>query len=121
MLLDSNIIIYSALEEHEDLREFIEGISPSASEISRIEVLGFHKLSPDAGDFFTALFETFDMFPISSEVVAKAVELRQAKKIALGDSIVAATAILQNRTLVTANVKDFHGIPDLKIFNPLDL
>jgi len=47
MLLDTNIIIYAADEANEYLREFIETISPAASDITRIEVLGYHKITND--------------------------------------------------------------------------
>ncbi len=119
MLLDSNIIIYSALEENEYIREFIEGISPFASEISKIEVLGYHKLSSDTKDFFEALFNTFTTLPVSDQVVEKAVELRQTRKLSLGDSVVAATALVHNIELLTNNVKDFSWISGLSVRNPL--
>jgi len=45
MILDSNIIIYSAIPENENLRDFIAANSPFASEVSRVEVLGYHKLT----------------------------------------------------------------------------
>ena len=45
MLLDSNIIIYSALPEYASVRQFISENSPAASWISYLEVLGFHKLT----------------------------------------------------------------------------
>jgi len=45
--------------------------------------------------------------------------LRKKKKIRLGDSLVAATALVHDESLVTNNVKDFDWIEGLKIVNPL--
>ncbi len=38
----------------------------------------------------------------------------------LGDSLIAATAILNNLALVTNNTKDFQWIDSLTIINPFD-
>ena len=38
MLIDSNVIIYAAQPHHIDLRQFIDGITPSVSVVSYIEV-----------------------------------------------------------------------------------
>lgn len=38
----------------------------------------------------------------------------------LGDSIIAATAVVYDLSLVTSNSKDFKSIEDLKIINPLE-
>jgi len=43
---------------------------------------------------------------------------KQARKIKLGDSLVAGTALLHDLTLVTRNVDDFTGIDGLKVLNP---
>lgn len=119
MLLDSNVIIYSASEEHGPLRTSIASISPAASEISRVEVLGYSKLSAMAKGFFEELFESFTMYPISEDVISKAIELRQTKKMSLGDSIVAATAVVHELVLLTHNTKDFTWIPGLLVSDPL--
>ena len=45
MLLDSNIIIYSAQPEHAQLRELIAEYAPAVSALSYLEVLGYHLLT----------------------------------------------------------------------------
>jgi hypothetical protein len=45
MLLDSNIIIYSAKPEYAELRRFMDRSIYSVSAVSRIEVLGYHLLT----------------------------------------------------------------------------
>lgn len=44
ILLDSNIIIYAMEPDYRELREFIAHENPVVSVISKVEVLGFHKL-----------------------------------------------------------------------------
>lgn len=46
ILLDSNIIIYTTNPEYSFILEELKSFSLSASKISVIEVLGFHKLDP---------------------------------------------------------------------------
>jgi toxin FitB len=57
---------------------------------------------------------------VSQEIGLKAVQLRQRQKMSLGDSIVAATAIIHDCDLVTRDVGDFKGIRDLRIINPFE-
>ena len=55
------------------------------------------------------------MLPLSDAVVARAVSLRQERKTSLGDALIAATALVFGRELLTRNVKDFVGIPGLVV------
>jgi predicted nucleic acid-binding protein len=52
-------------------------------------------------------------------VVARAVSVRQARKMSLGDALVAATALVFGRELLTRNIKDFAGVPGLVVSDPL--
>ncbi len=121
MLLDSNSIIYSIKPEFGHLRKLIAQHNPAVSAISYIEVLGYHQLLETDKQDFLAFFNTARIIHISHPVLKQAVTLRQQRKMSLGDSIISATAILNNLTLVTANVKDFHWIEHLKLLNPLEL
>jgi predicted nucleic acid-binding protein len=56
--------------------------------------------------------------PITSDVLERAVQLRQIKKMTLGDSLVAGTALVHDHTLVTRNVKDFGWIAGLAVLDP---
>jgi predicted nucleic acid-binding protein len=119
MLLDSNLIIYAAQPEHAALRQFIETHAPAISVVSYIEVLGYHKLSEEDRQFLEQFFQTAERLPLSEAVVQWAVKLRQRRKMSLGDSIVAGTAIAHERTLVTRNTDDFRWIEEIKLLNPL--
>ena len=119
MLLDSNLIIYAAQPEHAALRQFIETHAPAISVVSYIEVLGYHKLSEEDRQFLEQFFQTAERLPLSEAVVQWAVKPRQRRKMSLGDSIVAGTAIAHERTLVTRNTDDFRWIEEIKLLNPL--
>ncbi len=118
MLLDSNIIIYSAQPENEFLRQLIAEKTPAVSAVSYVEVLGYHRLRDSERGHFEAFSAESQVLSLSQPVLDTAVRLRQGKKIKLGDSLVAGTALLYGLTLVTRNVDDFIGIDGLTILNP---
>ncbi|MFL6234177.1 MAG: type II toxin-antitoxin system VapC family toxin [Thermoanaerobaculia bacterium] len=118
MLLDSNIIIYSAQPENEFLRQLIAERAPAVSAVSYVEVLGYHRITETERRFFEAFFAEARVLPLAQPVLDEAVRLRQAKKIKLGDSLVAGTALLHDLTLVTRNIDDFTGIEGLRLLNP---
>jgi toxin FitB len=119
MILDSNIIIYAAQKEHQFLRDFIAEHVPAVSAISYLEVLGYHKLGSE-NHLLETFFEAASILPLGFDVVEQATKLRQLKKLTLGDALIAATALVYNRTLVTRNDKDFLWIPNLTVLNPFD-
>ena len=118
MLLDSNIIIYAAQPEHADLRVFTAEHIPAVSIVSLIEVLGFQRLQPSDRVLFEGFFSAAEILPLSDAVVHEAIRLRQQRKMSLGDSIIAATALHHRRTLVTRNTDDFRWIPHLVLLDP---
>ena len=119
-LIDSNIIIYSGANENSWLRELFYESSSFFSSISKIEVLGFHQITEEQVTYFLEIFKLLKVLPVDSGVIDKAISLRQQKKLTLGDSIIAATALLHNLTLITRNVEDFSHISTLNIENPFN-
>jgi len=120
MLLDSNIIIYAAKPEHEDLRRLIAEKAPAVSSVSYVEVLGFHRLEEQERRHFEAFFGSARILPLSQPVLDEAVRLRQARKMSLGDALVASTALTHKLTLITRNVDDFLKVEGLSILNPFE-
>ena len=119
MILDSNLIINAARPEYPGLRRFIAAHSPAVSAVSIVEVLGYHKLSPDDRAHFETFFAAAEVLPLGDSVVARAVSVRQARKMSLGDALVAATALVFGRELLTHNLKDFAGLPGLVVSDTL--
>ncbi len=118
-MLDSNLVIYAARPEYPGLRRLIAARSPAVSAVSVVEVLGYHKLSPTERTHFETFFAAAEVLPLTDAVVARAVTLRQARKMSLGDALVGATALVFGRELLTRNVKDFAGISGLAVADPL--
>ncbi len=120
MLLDSNIIIYSAQIEHNKLRELIAEYAPAVSALSYLEVLGYHQLNDAQRQYFEDFFQVSQVLPISQDVLKQAVMLRQQKRMTLGDGIIASTALVYGLTLITRNTDDFSWITQLRLWNPFD-
>jgi toxin FitB len=118
MLVDSNIIIYAAKAEHTTPREFLPDQSPAVSAISYVEVLGYHRLTQQDRLDFGAFFASTSILDLSGAILERAVNLRQTRKMGLADSLIAATALSHNLTLVTRNTKDFHWIAGLAVLDP---
>jgi predicted nucleic acid-binding protein len=121
MILDSNLIIYAAKPEFSRLRQLITTHSPAVSIISKVEVLGYHKLTAFERAFFLGIFDASEILPVNQAIIDTAISLRQTRKMTLGDSLIAATAMIFKRELYTHNAKDFEGITDLFVIDPLAL
>lgn len=120
MLLDSNIIIYAAQPEYDRLREFIAEHEPALSALSYVETLGYHRLTGIERQFLEEFFAVSLILPMSQPVLDRAVELRQVRRMTVGDAIIAGTALVHDLTLVTRNVEDFQWIEGLQILNPFE-
>ena len=120
MLLDSNIIIYAHKPEYQNIRDFLKNKQVAVSAISYIEALGYPLISTEEKDSLHRFFTLAVLLPVSENVILTATELRQQKKMSLGDAIIAATALIYQKTLVTRNVDDFNWIEQLKLINPFN-
>lgn len=61
------------------------------------------------------------MIGITDSIAERAIELRKARRISLGDSFIAATALIHGLTLVTRNTNDFVHIKGLTLRNPFEI
>ena len=118
MLLDTNIVIYAASPDYPELRKLVGDPNSAVSLVSYIEALGFARLGATERSTLERFFAGMEVLPIPDLVAREAVRLRQQRKMGLGDSIVAGTALVHDRTLVTRNAADFQWITGLKLLNP---
>jgi toxin FitB len=118
-LLDSNIVIYSYQPAYSFLKPLVIDPANAVSAISRLETLGFHGLQPGEQTYCEYAFHILQQLPVDDAVLEAAIQLRKAHRMKLADSIVAATALLNNAELNTRNVSDFKGIPGLMLVNPI--
>jgi len=91
----------------------------SVSAISKLEVLGYPRLLETGRHYFENVFKILNILPISDAVIDKAIELRQLFKMKSNDSIILATALLNDLVVYTRNVDDFKSITGLKVINPV--
>jgi toxin FitB len=117
-IIDSNIIIYAAQTNFAYLLPILDDPNNCVSEISKLEVLGYHKIDASTKKTLTDLFDTLNIIPIDSNIINKAVEVGQTRKMSIGDAIIAATALLNNFEVITRNVSDFKSFK-LSVMNPV--
>ncbi len=120
MLIDSNLIIYSVQPQFQPLREWLLETLPKYSIISRVEVLGYHRLQDVEKQALINVLENLEIVYLSHSSYELAISLKQQHKMSLGDALIAATCLEKNLCLATRNTDDFAWINGLELFNPLE-
>ena len=118
-ILDSNIIIYSTQKEYDYLQTYVSDANNAISYITYLEVLGFHNFDKITKQYFENLLPLLNHVPIEFDLIQSAVKLRQERKMSLGDSIIAASALKYELPICTRNTSDFIKIKGIKVFNPM--
>jgi predicted nucleic acid-binding protein len=113
LLVESNIFIYAILSEHKKLLNWLVKQHFAVAETTLVEVLGFHRLPAEDAQSLEHLFNIATILPMSRAIVDQAIALRQQRKMSLGDSLIAATALDHGLSLVTRNTSDFEWIEGL--------
>lgn len=121
MLLDSNTFIYGANGENPSLDEILDRTDLAAASVTRIETVGYHRLSEIERLWLETAFGRMKILPLDDTIAARAIALRQERRMGLADSIIAATALEHNLPLVTRNEEDFKHVIGLRVINPFAL
>lgn len=111
-LIDTNIIIY-ALKGLANVRPYF-ATEPFISVITEMEILGVKDIAQAAIKEREAAIEFCSILPFTTSIKNKAILLKRQIKIPLPDAIIAATAIEEGLTLVTAD-KGFKRIKELQL------
>lgn len=119
ILIDTNLIIYSQNANYAALSELLRTQKFGVSSITKLETLGYHKITKESKRWFTDFFASIPVFPATDKVIDKAILLKQQKKMSVADSIIAATALCENVEFWTNDLQDFTHIAELKLHNPL--
>lgn len=81
-------------------------------------MLGYPELRPDAQLYFEAMFELLQIIPVSAEIIAAAVQFGRLYRLRAADAIIAASAWLHGRALVSED-GHFRRVPGLDVVNSL--
>ena len=118
-LIDTNIVskYLSRLlpPEGERLLDAVIDSTPQLFVITQIELLSWKS---EFENRIREFVNDSSVFALNTEVVEMCVKLRRGRKMRTPDAIIAATAIVNDLTLLTDNEVDFIGISKLKLLNP---
>lgn len=120
VVIDTNILISwykaGALTVDLDLSSF----APVFSVVTEIEALGFKGITKSESTTIQAILNIGELSYVDEVIALRTITLRQQHKIKTPDAIIAATALIHDTELWTANTADFKSIPGLKLFNPFE-
>ncbi len=123
-LIDTNVVIdYLGQRLSPAAMQFLNGVIdevPVISVITKIEVLGFNGAKQYMQLFSDFVYDSY-VIALTADVVDKSIELRKVHKIKLPDAIIAASALVDNKILLTRNINDFKRISELSVVNPWEL
>jgi len=95
----------------------------TVSVISKIEFLGWtgYLDDPDELNIARSFVDRAEVVPLSDNIAERAIELRRRHGVPLADSVIGATVLHRDATLVTRDTADFDAIPSLNLNNPYDV
>lgn len=118
-LLDTNTIIdFCNAKLPEKSANLLHDVSPIISVITQIELFSSMQLSIAEKDNLIKLVKIAKVIDhLDEDIVNHTIKIRQNYRTKLPDAIIAATAIVNNLTLITRNISDFYNIEGLKLIN----
>jgi len=102
-LADTNAVVY-LLSGNNCMKPFLQK-TVAVSVISYMELLSFPSITDDEEKRIRQFLSICDLIQIDKQVMEKTIELRRRHKIKLPDAIIAATAIIHNIPLITADTR----------------
>lgn len=119
--LDTNVLIEILKNNEETLRK-VSTITPPLyiSAISAMELIYGARNKAEAKKL-QAFIDKFELLPLQKEISVLAYKQIFGYSIGYGldipDALISASCIVNNATLFTYNLKDFHFIPNLVLFD----
>lgn len=118
-LIDTNVIIDNFGNKlPENAKTMLYAIELTVSAVTKIEVLGWINATKEQLQPLYEFMEIANILPINEAVIEKTIAIRQTKKIALGDAIIAATALVYDLIVISRNTSDFKNIDGLQVIDP---
>jgi len=123
-LIDNNVISnYFSGSFPEKAMIFLSkviGETPNLSVITKIEALSWRNANIAKENIVRIFIDFSNVIALSDIIVDECISIRRNLKMKTPDAIIAATAIVNDFTLLTSDT-DFNRIPNLRILNPFDL
>ena len=111
-LLDTNIIVY-ALKGIESVQPYFEQ-NCFISVVTEIEILGVEGLSKKEISIRQAAIDFCTVIPLTTGIKTEAIKLKQQFRVRVPDAVIAATALTEGYTLITAD-KGFKRFTSLQM------
>jgi predicted nucleic acid-binding protein len=124
-LIDTSVVIKYLKESlTEKGLKFLDSILNDESNISFISEIELQAWSPSNEtdlDVYKMFVSNSNVIGVYPNIIAQTIQIRKQYKVKLPDALIAATAIVNNMTLVADNDKDFLRVPELNYINPAKL
>jgi predicted nucleic acid-binding protein len=102
LLLDTNTVLY-LLAGDETLAEFLNGKKLYISIISELELLSYKQLTTKDIKILNAFISELQIVNINQDVKNTTIEIRKSTSLKLPDCIIAATSMILNIPLISAD------------------
>src|SRR3989344_6477305 len=113
--LDTNVVLYYIGNEPSVCarieKALMAGMPLYVSAITVAELLRFPKLTPSEEHAIRTFLFICSVITIDMTIADRAGAIGRLHNVKLADSLIAATALFTNTTLLTRNVRDFKSIP----------
>jgi tRNA(fMet)-specific endonuclease VapC len=86
--------------------------------VSEIELQSWNPINADDLKVYQFFVSNSTVIGVNDAIIQKTIDIRKSFKLKLPDALIAATAIVNNLTLIADNDKDFKKVSDLQYLNP---
>ena len=114
LVLDTNIILYAAVYNHEIAMELLLENNIYISDITEIELLGYHRLTEEEHTVLADVISNLNVISVNGRIKKTAISLRRKYGLKTPDAIIASTAMQLGYFLVTAD-KKLQKIKDIQV------
>jgi predicted nucleic acid-binding protein len=100
---------------------FVDKVIDNESIISFVTEIELQVWDPpdlDSLNTYQIFVSNSTIIGISDSIIQETIRIRKSFKIKLPDALIAATAIINDLTLIADNDKDYKKVPELKYINP---
>lgn len=113
LFIDTNIVLY-LLNGEKTIAQLLDGKSIYISFVTELELLGYKNLDDEQKSIIENFLSDITIIDIDAQIKSIVISLKNKYAIKLPDAIIAATALKQNLTLLTAD-KGFSKITELDL------